>query len=72
VNRLSKSQLKQARRQDLAAGGSKTKKRGQKPKRGHIFRIQYWINAATGGPNVKWGAPISNGGRGSTGPQWRF
>jgi len=24
--------------------------------------------AATGGPNVKWGAPISNGGPGTTGP----
>jgi len=45
----------QARRQDLAAGG------GQKPgeainqKGGHIFKIQYWMYAATGGPNVKWG-----------------
>ena len=24
--------------------------------------------AATGWPNVKWGAPISNGGSGTTGP----
>jgi len=24
--------------------------------------------AATEGPNVKWGAPISNGGPGTTGP----
>jgi len=31
-----------ARRQDFAAGG-------------HIFKIQYWIYAANGGPNVKWG-----------------
>ena len=23
---------------------------------GHIFKIQYWMYAATGGPNVKWGA----------------
>jgi len=42
--------FKQARRQDLAAGG------GQKPEGGaHIFKIQYWIYVATGGPNVKWG-----------------
>jgi len=26
------------------------------------------MSAATGGPNVKWGAPISNGGLGTTGP----
>jgi len=44
---------------------------GQKPKGGaknqkgvHILKIQYWIYVATGGPNVKWGAPISNGGAG--------
>jgi len=45
-----------------SSGGSKTRRRGQKPEGGrHIFKIQYWIYAATGGPNVKWGAPISNG-----------
>ena len=50
-------------------------RRGQKPKRGannqkggHLFKIQYWMHAATGGPNVKWGAPLSNGGAGTTGP----
>jgi len=37
-------------------------------KGGHIFKIQYWMYAATGGPNVKWGAPISNGGPGTTAP----
>jgi len=44
----------QARRQDLAAGGPKTRKRGQKPEGGHIFKILYWIYEATRGPNVKW------------------
>jgi len=43
----------QARRQDLAAGGPKTRWRGKKPEGGHIFKIQYWMYAATGGPNVK-------------------
>jgi len=37
----------QARRQDLAAGGAETRKGG------HIFKIQYWMHAATEGPNVK-------------------
>jgi len=38
----------QACRQDVAERG------------GHIFKIQYWMYAATGGPNVKWGgrAPL--------------
>ena len=39
-------------------GGPKTRRGG------HIFKIQYWMYAATGGPNMKWGAPISNGGTG--------
>ena len=39
----------QARRQDLAAGGAINQKGG------HIFKIQYWMYAATGGPNLKWG-----------------
>jgi len=54
--------LAQARRQDLAAGGTKNQKGN------HILKIQYWMYAATGGPNVKWGAPISNGGPGTTSP----
>jgi len=37
----------QARRQDLAAGGAINQKGG------HIFKIQYWMYAATGGPNLK-------------------
>ena len=49
-------ELKQAGRQNLAAGGPKTRRRGQKPEGGgHIFKIQYWMYAATGRPNVKWG-----------------
>jgi len=53
----------QARRQDLAAGGGKNQKEGPKTRRGsHIFKIQCWMYAATGGPNVKSGAPILNGG----------
>jgi len=31
----------QGRRQDLAAGGSKTRRRGQKPEGGHILKILY-------------------------------
>jgi len=31
-------------------GGQETRRRG------HIFKIQRWMYAATGGPNVKWGA----------------
>ena len=54
---------RQARRQDLAAGGgqkpeegAKNQKEGPKTRRGgHIFKIQYWMYVATGGPNVKWG-----------------
>ena len=56
------STLVQARRINLVAGGAKNQKGC------HIFKTQYWIYAATGGPNVKWGAPISNGGPGTTGP----
>ena len=48
---------------------------GQKPEGGaknqkgepHLKK-QYWVYAATGGPNVKWEATISNGGPGSTAP----
>jgi len=52
----------QARRQDLAAGGPKTRRVGT------IFKIHYWMYAATGGSNVKWGAPISNGGQAPLAP----
>ena len=37
----------QARRQDLAARGPKTRRGGD------IFKILYWMYAATRGPNVK-------------------
>jgi len=49
--------------------GAKNQKEGPKSRRGsHILKIQYWTYAAIGGPNVKWGAPISNGGPGTTSP----
>jgi len=43
---------------------------GQKPEGGgHIFKMQYWMYAATGGPNVKWGGTdFKWGGAGTTGP----
>jgi len=37
---------------------------GQKPQVGAHFSIQYWMYAAAGEPNMKWGAQISNGGQG--------
>jgi len=56
----------QARRLDLAAGGAKNHKGG------HFLKIQFWMFAATGGPNVKCVAPIPNGGAGHHWPPlWR-
>jgi len=56
----------QARRQDVAAGGAK-KQKGE-----HIFKIQYWMYAATGGPNVKWGGTdFKWEGRAPLAPCWR-
>ena len=53
----------QARRQDIAAGGPKTRREG------HILKILYWMYAATRGPNVKWGGHrFQMGGPGTTGP----
>jgi len=46
----------QTRRQDFAAA---TKNH----KGGNIFKIQYWMYAATEGPNVTWGHMFLNGGR---------
>jgi len=43
-------------------GGAKNQKGG------HILKMQYWMYAATGGPNMKWGALISHGRPGTTGP----
>jgi len=55
----------QACRQDVAAGG-------EKQKGGHIFKIQYWMYAATGGPNVKWGGTDFKCGAGHHWPSpWR-
>jgi len=63
----------QARRQDLAAGGAKNQMEGPKTRRGgHIFKIQHWIYAATGRPNVKWGGTnFKWGGRAPLAPRWR-
>jgi len=52
----------QARRQDLVAGGPKTRRGG------HILKMQYGMYAATGGQTLNGVAPISNGGLGTTGP----
>jgi len=41
--------------QDFAAGEAEKDK-------GDTFKIQYWMYAATGGPNMKWGVQILNGG----------
>jgi len=47
-------------------------RRGQKPEEGHILKIQYWMYAATGGPNVKWrGADFKWGSRAPLAPRWR-
>ena len=53
---------RQAGRQDLAAGGPKTRKGG------NIFKIQYWMYVATGVQTWNGGAPISTEGPGTTGP----
>ena len=36
-------------------GGQKPEGVAKNQKGGHIFKIQYWIYAATGWPKVKWG-----------------
>jgi len=62
----------QARCQDLAARGTKNQKEGPKTRRGgHILKTLYWMYAAARGPNVKWGAQISNGGGHHWLPRWR-
>jgi len=43
-------------------GGSKKRRRAQKPEGGPHFKNTVLDYAATKGPNVKWGAQISNGG----------
>ena len=40
----------------FSSRGAKNQMEGLKTRRGgHIFQIQCWMYAATGGPNVKWG-----------------
>jgi len=63
----------QARRQDLAAGGQKPKKKGQKPDEGATF-LKYSIGCMQqpGGPNVKWGGTDFKWGAGHHCPsRWR-
>jgi len=58
----------QARRQDLAAGGAKNQKEGPKTRRGATF-LKYSIGCMQQPVGQTWngGAPISNGGSGTTG-----
>jgi len=63
---------RQARRQNLAAGGPKTR-RGQKPEEEATF-LKYSIGCMQQpvGQTWNWGAPISNGGDGHhCPPRWR-
>jgi len=57
----------------FSSKGAKKQMKGPKARSGgHIFKVQYWLYVATGKPNVKWGAPISNGGAGHHFlPRWR-
>jgi len=41
---------------------------GQKPQGRHIFYIQYWMYAATGGQNIKMGWPGNIGHPADDGP----
>ena len=53
-------------------GGQKPKRGAKNQKRGHIFKIQYWMYAATGGPNAKWaGTDFKCGGGHHWPPRWR-
>jgi len=53
--------------------GAKNQKEGPKNRRGgHIFKIQYWMYAATGGPNLKWWSTDFKWGAGHhRPPRWR-
>ena len=57
--------FKQARRQDVAAGGAKNQKEGPKTRRGATF-LKYSIGCMQQPVGQTWngGAPISNGGAG--------
>jgi len=39
----------------FSSRGTKKTKGAKNQKEGHIFKIQYWMYAATGGPNLKCG-----------------
>jgi len=63
----------QARRQDIAAGGAKTRRRGQKTERGLHFKNTVWdvcsnqgANREMGGTDFKWGAAHH------WAPRWRW
>jgi len=59
----------QARRQELAAGGPKTRRRGQKTEGGpHFKNTVLDVCSNRGAKREMGGAPISNGGPGTTGP----
>jgi len=62
---------RQARCQDLAAGGQKPEGGAKHQKGGHIFKIQYWMYAATGRPNVKWRGTNFKWGAAPLAPRWR-
>ena len=49
-------------------GGQKPGGGAKNQKGGHIFEIQYWMYAATRGPNVKWRGTDFKWGLGTTGP----
>jgi len=59
-------------RQDLAAGGPKTRRRGQKPEEGpHFKNTVVDVCSNQGAKREMGGAPISNGGVGHHWPpQW--
>jgi len=51
----------------FSSRGAKNQEGPKTRKGGRTFKILYWMYAATKGPNVKWGAQISNGEPGTTG-----
>jgi len=56
----------QIHRQDFAAAETKNHK-GE-----NIFKTQYWMYAATGGPNMKWRHTFCKWGKGTTSARWRW
>jgi len=49
-------------------GEPRTRRRAKTRRGGHIFKIQYWMFVATGGPNVKRGGPGTTGPPDGDGP----